>query len=296
MLEIRYDGAEAARPRPALLEAINGAPAILISPSNPLVSVGTILVAAGRPRCTADDRRHDRRGQPDRRRGDDQGAGRPDDARPRDGGLGGRGGAGVRRLPGRAGDRPAGRRAGAARRGRGRRVPSSPTRSCATWTSSARWRAALEQAGLLMNESARVAMPRRRIWAAVPFEGPGRQQAAAGRAARRGRAGALEPGDARRRARRAPPVSSGSSGCCCVTPDAGLAEAGRATTGCAVVADEAREPTSGAAGLESVRCVRRKRSPGRAATDLLDPAGRSAAGRAADVLALLTRPTRRPPS
>jgi LPPG:FO 2-phospho-L-lactate transferase len=47
VLEIRYDGSETATPAPGLLEAIHDASAILISPSNPLVSVGTILSLAG---------------------------------------------------------------------------------------------------------------------------------------------------------------------------------------------------------------------------------------------------------
>jgi LPPG:FO 2-phospho-L-lactate transferase len=47
VLEIRYDGVEAALPAPGLIDAILGASAILISPSNPLVSVGTILALAG---------------------------------------------------------------------------------------------------------------------------------------------------------------------------------------------------------------------------------------------------------
>jgi LPPG:FO 2-phospho-L-lactate transferase len=47
VLEIRYDGSETASPAPGLLDAINSAAAILISPSNPLVSVGTILSLAG---------------------------------------------------------------------------------------------------------------------------------------------------------------------------------------------------------------------------------------------------------
>lgn len=47
VLEIRYDGAETALPAPGLLDAIHGAQAILISPSNPLVSVGTILSLTG---------------------------------------------------------------------------------------------------------------------------------------------------------------------------------------------------------------------------------------------------------
>jgi LPPG:FO 2-phospho-L-lactate transferase len=47
VLEIGYAGSETASPAPGLLDAINGARAILISPSNPLVSVGTILALAG---------------------------------------------------------------------------------------------------------------------------------------------------------------------------------------------------------------------------------------------------------
>jgi LPPG:FO 2-phospho-L-lactate transferase len=47
VLEIRYDGAEAADPAPGLLDAIRDASAVLISPSNPLVSVGTILALPG---------------------------------------------------------------------------------------------------------------------------------------------------------------------------------------------------------------------------------------------------------
>jgi LPPG:FO 2-phospho-L-lactate transferase len=47
VLEIRYDGSETARPAPGLLDAINAASVVLLSPSNPLVSVGTILSLAG---------------------------------------------------------------------------------------------------------------------------------------------------------------------------------------------------------------------------------------------------------
>ena len=47
VLEIRYAGSEEAAPAPGLLDAIASASAILISPSNPLVSVGTILSLAG---------------------------------------------------------------------------------------------------------------------------------------------------------------------------------------------------------------------------------------------------------
>src|SRR5215212_10490499 len=47
VLEIRYDGAEVASPAPGLLDAIADAAVVLISPSNPLVSVGTILSLPG---------------------------------------------------------------------------------------------------------------------------------------------------------------------------------------------------------------------------------------------------------
>lgn len=47
VLEIRYDGAEQASPAPGLVDAIRDANVVLISPSNPLVSVGTILSLPG---------------------------------------------------------------------------------------------------------------------------------------------------------------------------------------------------------------------------------------------------------
>lgn len=47
VLEIRYDGVETAVPAPGLIDAIQNAAVILISPSNPLVSVGTILALDG---------------------------------------------------------------------------------------------------------------------------------------------------------------------------------------------------------------------------------------------------------
>jgi LPPG:FO 2-phospho-L-lactate transferase len=46
VLEIRYDGAESAKPAPDVLEAIQEASVVLVSPSNPLVSIGTILSVA----------------------------------------------------------------------------------------------------------------------------------------------------------------------------------------------------------------------------------------------------------
>ena len=47
VLEIRYDGADEALPAPGVLEALRSASAVLVSPSNPLVSVGTILALPG---------------------------------------------------------------------------------------------------------------------------------------------------------------------------------------------------------------------------------------------------------
>jgi LPPG:FO 2-phospho-L-lactate transferase len=47
VLEIRYDGSHDASPAPGLLDAIHDAAVVLISPSNPLVSVGTILSLPG---------------------------------------------------------------------------------------------------------------------------------------------------------------------------------------------------------------------------------------------------------
>ena len=47
VLEIRYDGADLAVPAPGVLDAIQNASAVLLSPSNPLVSVGTILSLTG---------------------------------------------------------------------------------------------------------------------------------------------------------------------------------------------------------------------------------------------------------
>jgi LPPG:FO 2-phospho-L-lactate transferase len=46
-LEIRYEGAQVARPTPEVLAAIGGADLILFAPSNPFVSIGTILAVPG---------------------------------------------------------------------------------------------------------------------------------------------------------------------------------------------------------------------------------------------------------
>ena len=47
VLGVSFVGAEQARPAPGVLEAIRDAAAILIAPSNPIVSVGTILAVPG---------------------------------------------------------------------------------------------------------------------------------------------------------------------------------------------------------------------------------------------------------
>ena len=45
--EVLFDGAERARPAPGVLEAIADADAVIITPSNPLVSIGPILAVPG---------------------------------------------------------------------------------------------------------------------------------------------------------------------------------------------------------------------------------------------------------
>lgn len=47
VLGVTFQGVEAARPAPGVLEAIRDATAVLIAPSNPIVSVGTILAVPG---------------------------------------------------------------------------------------------------------------------------------------------------------------------------------------------------------------------------------------------------------
>ena len=44
---LRFEGAEEARPAPGLLEAIAEAEAVIVAPSNPLVSIGPILAVSG---------------------------------------------------------------------------------------------------------------------------------------------------------------------------------------------------------------------------------------------------------
>lgn len=44
---VRFAGADAARPAPGVLEAIDGANAVLIAPSNPIISIGPLLAVPG---------------------------------------------------------------------------------------------------------------------------------------------------------------------------------------------------------------------------------------------------------
>jgi LPPG:FO 2-phospho-L-lactate transferase len=46
---VRYEGAEDARPAPGVVEALTGADAILVAPSNPFVSIAPILAVPGIP-------------------------------------------------------------------------------------------------------------------------------------------------------------------------------------------------------------------------------------------------------
>ena len=91
---VRFDGAEAARPAPGVIEAMRAAEAIFIAPSNPIGSIGPILAVPGVREAIAASRRAARRRQPDHRRALAAAAGRRDD-----------GGARVRgRRRGRRGD------------------------------------------------------------------------------------------------------------------------------------------------------------------------------------------------
>lgn len=47
VLEVIYDGVEQTRPAPGVLEVLGAAEAILICPSNPVISIGTILAVPG---------------------------------------------------------------------------------------------------------------------------------------------------------------------------------------------------------------------------------------------------------
>ncbi len=52
--DLRFDGAEAARPAPGVIDAIADAEAVIVAPSNPLVSIGPILAVPGVRQALAD--------------------------------------------------------------------------------------------------------------------------------------------------------------------------------------------------------------------------------------------------
>ena len=47
MAGVRFEGADAARPGPAVLEALDEAETIVVCPSNPVVSIGPLLAVPG---------------------------------------------------------------------------------------------------------------------------------------------------------------------------------------------------------------------------------------------------------
>ncbi len=102
---VRFEGAEAARPGPGVLEALEGAERVVIAPSNPIVSIGPVLAVPGVRRGGGGP--PGRRGGrvPDRGRIGAQGPGRPPAERAGPRVLGGGRGPPVRR----AGRHPGGR-------------------------------------------------------------------------------------------------------------------------------------------------------------------------------------------
>ena len=74
---MRFEGSEAARRRPGVLEAIDDADLILLAPSNPYVSIGPILAVREMRDALAAAPRAVRRRQPADRRPRGEGAGRP---------------------------------------------------------------------------------------------------------------------------------------------------------------------------------------------------------------------------
>ena len=47
VVSVRFDGADASRPAPGVLDAIDDAETILVCPSNPVISIGPILAVPG---------------------------------------------------------------------------------------------------------------------------------------------------------------------------------------------------------------------------------------------------------
>ena len=142
---VEFDGAVEASATPAVLEAIAGARAVVVGPSNPIISIGPILAVPGLARRGAGDARPRRRGLARRGRRRREG---PDRAVP------GLGRARAVRRRGRGAVRRPARRHGGRRATSARPTPSprsAPTRSWPTparggasparrWPSRRRWR------------------------------------------------------------------------------------------------------------------------------------------------------------
>ena len=105
---VRFAGADAARPGPGVVEALADAEAVIIAPSNPVVSIDPLLAVPG----IADALRARREGV--------EGSSRPPTARVGPRGLGGRGGPPLPGPGGHAGRGPCRRGSGRRRGGRGR--------------------------------------------------------------------------------------------------------------------------------------------------------------------------------
>ena len=80
--EIIYDGAESAQPAPGVIEAIREASAVILTPSNPLVSIGPILAVPGVREALRETKAKVAAVSPIVGGQDDQGPGRPHAARP----------------------------------------------------------------------------------------------------------------------------------------------------------------------------------------------------------------------
>ena len=187
---VELRGIEAARPTPEVLDAIARAEAIVIGPSNPVISIGPILAVPGLRDALRGRARAGRRGLAARPR---RGAQGPDRRLPRLGGPPAHVGGDRRALRGRA-RRPRGRRA---RRVGARRW--SPTSRWATRTRAAAWPATRCDSRVRAEWLVLARAHRRRPAGQVLRA----RQAAARRSGRRRRARGAGGGDGERRAERA---------------------------------------------------------------------------------------------
>ena len=162
-IEFRQRNIDAARPAPGVVEAITGADLVLFAPSNPVVSIGTILSVPGIREAITDDARAGHRRLADHRRQGRARHGRrvPSRHRRRDERRCGR--ASLRRPVGRRPARRLARRrdgcpgAGAARAGSARRAASVPL-----WMRDLDTSAALAGAAIDLGGDAQAPQPIRR--------------------------------------------------------------------------------------------------------------------------------------